>query len=470
LQTLEGHQSMVSGVSISGDGQLIVSGSWDKTVKVWSMATGECLWTLEGHHSYVTSVSISGDGKVIVSGSWDKTVKVWSMATGEYLQTLEGHHSYVTSVSISGDGQVIVSGSRDKTVKVWSMATGECLQTLEGHQSDVAQQSDVASVLISGDGMCIVSGSYDKTVKVWSMATGECLRTLEGHQSYVTSVSISGDGQVIVSGSWDKTVKVWSIYQPENSVAFCSLPWIVGQFSAHKGSKTLLQPLLRSDPWACLSLIVRDDRESLSTFLTRLIDLQAPDSLIEAFFEVWQPPTWQNLFRPNDQAGVAKFPNALELLIESSEEKVLERVLKQIIHGFDQHNRVRMGEITLSASSWRLTPALTASRQLTESTCRLLERFPDLGGRFLLNMGSVKTFAEVDAISLEEWISAGDETVIPMLGRLPRDCGFRVASSDRLIPNPGQSKWPFDGKWGDSLNMKVFLQPFSPSLSLMNRP
>jgi hypothetical protein len=232
----------------------------------------------------------------------------------------------------------------------------------------------------------------------------------------------------------------------------------------------LCSALLRSAPWACSSLIVRDDRESFSTFLTRLIELKAPDSLIEAFFQEWQPPTWQNLFRPNDQAGIDKFPNALELLIRSSEEKVLERVLKQITFGFDQHNRVRMGEITLSASSWRLTPALTSSRQLTESTCRLVEKFPDLGGRFLSNMGSVKTFAEVDATSPKEWHSAGDETVIRMEGRLRQDCGFRVASSNLLIPTSGQSKWPFDGKWGDSLNIEVFLQPFSPSLSLMNRP
>jgi hypothetical protein len=61
------------------------------------------------------------------------------------------------------------------------------------------------------------------------------------------------------------------------------------------------------------------------------------------------------MFQHNDLERVANPPNALELLIESSEEKVLERVLNQIIFGFDQHNRVRLGEITLSASSWRLT-------------------------------------------------------------------------------------------------------------------
>jgi WD40 repeat protein len=71
------------------------------------------------------SVSFSPDGLSIVSGSWDKTVRVWDVTTGEEKAKLEGHSDYVTSVSFSPDGLSIVSGSADKTVRVWDVSTGE---------------------------------------------------------------------------------------------------------------------------------------------------------------------------------------------------------------------------------------------------------------------------------------------------------------------------------------------------------
>jgi WD40 repeat protein len=102
--------SSSSSVAFSVDSR-IVSGSGDKTVKIWNAATGEVENTLQGHSSYVTSVAFSVDGSRIVSGSYDKTVKIWNAATGEVENTLLGHSSYVTSVAFSVDGSRIVSGS-----------------------------------------------------------------------------------------------------------------------------------------------------------------------------------------------------------------------------------------------------------------------------------------------------------------------------------------------------------------------
>ncbi len=79
------------------------------------------LSALNGHSSVVASIAFSPDSKMIVSGSLDKTVRVWDMATGKQLSVLNGHSHYVTSVAFSPNGNMIASGSVDNTVRVWDI-------------------------------------------------------------------------------------------------------------------------------------------------------------------------------------------------------------------------------------------------------------------------------------------------------------------------------------------------------------
>ncbi len=106
-----------------------MSASWDKNVKEWDAATGECLRTLKGHTNNVVSAVYSPSGDKILSASQDNTVKEWDAATGECLRTLEGHTKIVWSAVYSSAGDKIVSRSQDGTVKEWDTATGKCLKT-----------------------------------------------------------------------------------------------------------------------------------------------------------------------------------------------------------------------------------------------------------------------------------------------------------------------------------------------------
>ena len=110
-KTLNGHIYWVKSVAVSPDGTRVVSGSEDRTIKIWDAHTRMCLQTLRGHTDFVNSVAVSPDGTQIVSGSWDKTIKIWDATTGNCLQTLNGHNWEVTSISFSPDGTQIVSGS-----------------------------------------------------------------------------------------------------------------------------------------------------------------------------------------------------------------------------------------------------------------------------------------------------------------------------------------------------------------------
>ncbi len=214
LHTLEGHTSHVESVAFSNDGQTLASGSYDFTVRLWSVAKKEWLYTFEGHTNQVTSVTFSSDDRTLASGSWDNTVQLWSVAEKKPLHTFEGHTSHVESVVFSNDGQTLASGSYDHTVRLWSVAEKKPLHTFEGHTSYVR------SVAFSSDGQTLASGSEDRTVRLWSAAEKKPLRTFEGHNKNVTSIAFSNDGQTLASGSGDKTVRLWSIAEKKPSHTF----------------------------------------------------------------------------------------------------------------------------------------------------------------------------------------------------------------------------------------------------------
>ncbi|MEL6815597.1 MAG: WD40 repeat domain-containing protein, partial [Cyanobacteria bacterium J06598_3] len=205
ISTFQGHENWVCSVAFSADGKQLVSSSADRTIRVWTVETGECLKTLEGHGNWVMSVVFSPDGKQLISGSADRTIKLWDVETGACLKTLEGHRHGIWSVAFSPDGTCFVSGSADRTIKRWDAATGECLQTITGHEHGVW------SVAFSPDGKSLASGSADQTVRVWDVSTGECQQTLVGHSNWVWMVAFSPDGRSLASGSADQTVRVWNI-------------------------------------------------------------------------------------------------------------------------------------------------------------------------------------------------------------------------------------------------------------------
>ena len=116
LRSLEGHTAWVSAVALSPDGSTIVSGSFDRTVKVWDARDGRLRRSLEGHTAWVSAVALSPDGSTIVSGSHDRTIRAWDLASGES-QMLFWNDAAISSLALSGDGQLLACG--DVSGRVW---------------------------------------------------------------------------------------------------------------------------------------------------------------------------------------------------------------------------------------------------------------------------------------------------------------------------------------------------------------
>ncbi len=202
ILTLKGHTDPVWSASFSPDGSRVVTASWDRTAKVWDAKSGAEVFTLKGHTRAVASSSFSPDGSRIVTGSWDQTAKVWDARSGAEVLTLKDTSS-VTSASFSPDGSRIVTGSHDRTAKVWGANLGAEILTLKGHTDRATSAS------FSPDGSRVVTGSLDRTAKVWDAKSGAEVLTLTGHTEVVNSASFSPDGSRVVTASWDQTAKVW---------------------------------------------------------------------------------------------------------------------------------------------------------------------------------------------------------------------------------------------------------------------
>ena len=110
-----------------------MTGSSDKTAKVWNGQNGAEILTLTGHTGSVLSASFSPDGSRIVTGSLDRTAKVWHANTECEALTFKGHSLSVNSASFSPDGSRVVTASDDKTAKVWDAQSGGEILTLKGH-------------------------------------------------------------------------------------------------------------------------------------------------------------------------------------------------------------------------------------------------------------------------------------------------------------------------------------------------
>ncbi|KAG0704185.1 WD40 repeat-like protein [Suillus ampliporus] len=265
VMRIEGHGDSV--YCLDFDSRRIITGSRDRTIKVWCIRTGECLATFEAHLGSVLCLkfekdfdarrrSVPCDGEddeeslgLMVSGSSDCTVRVWdlyardrgSRIRADVRAVLRGHsggvldlrmdENWIVSCSkdalinvysrstlmlhavlqghegpvnaIGLEGGRVVSASGDGRMMLWDAASGRCERVFEGHERGLA--------CIEFKDDLILSGSNDCTIKLWRASTGECLHTFAGHTLLVRALCFDPRTGYVVSASYDRSVRVWEL-------------------------------------------------------------------------------------------------------------------------------------------------------------------------------------------------------------------------------------------------------------------
>jgi WD40 repeat protein len=239
----QGHSSQISQLLFTPEGKTLISTSWDKTIRLWDVETGELITTLrhqigEGHEGEIHAAALSPDGTILAiggisygSGDEGVPVFVFDLASGEIIGLLKGHTELVNALDFSPDGKWLASGSDDNTIRIWDLTPipspekrGKTPNTPrplgEGMGVRVLESdSHVFDLAFAPDGRHIVSGHVDHKVRLWELpqdptdsANVSGLQpkiVFQKHTNVPSCVDYSPDGKYIASGDFDGNYFLW---------------------------------------------------------------------------------------------------------------------------------------------------------------------------------------------------------------------------------------------------------------------
>ena len=236
---LSGHTNSVYSLAFSLDGTFLVSGSRDKTVKLWDVQTGRVIKSFHGHRGWIKSVSISADNTMIASGSYDKTARLWDIKTGNCC-IFEGHKHWVTTVTFSPTNpQLLLSASADNTVQQWDTDGHQIGSTIPGNHAEFSPDGTQFVVLnentvtirntdsrmtviefnlVDGAHWCCFSPNgrhivtFHKSICLWDITSTDpyLIQTFPGHSGYIIRLVFSSF-LTLTSVADDHSIKFWQI-------------------------------------------------------------------------------------------------------------------------------------------------------------------------------------------------------------------------------------------------------------------
>lgn len=219
-----GHSGWVNCVDVDISNEWFVTGSNDRLIKIWDLASCKLKLTLTGHINSIRDVKISKRNPYLFSCGEDNRVKCWDLEYNKVIRDYHGHLSGVYCLALHPSFDILMSGGRDSVVRVWDIRTKTSIFVLSGHTGTVMS---LASQSVEPQ---IISGSQDKMIRLWDLNNGKCRIALTHHKKSIRSLSIHPFEYSFCSGAADN-VKVWNGADAEfdrnitgfNSIINCSL-------------------------------------------------------------------------------------------------------------------------------------------------------------------------------------------------------------------------------------------------------
>lgn len=205
-KTLLGHEGVIQSLAFSKDGGRIVSGSDDKTARVWNWREGNEIAKFAGHGGAVTAAVFTPNGEQVATAAADGSFKLWKAADAAEVKALAGHGGLVTALAAIGhEGGEIVSASADQTVRFWNAASGDA-------KRQIAVGQPVSGVGIAKDEQRLAAGSADGKIRLYQLPGGQLQGELVGQPKPPTSLAFHSDGaRLLAAGGGDAPAVVWNV-------------------------------------------------------------------------------------------------------------------------------------------------------------------------------------------------------------------------------------------------------------------
>ena len=219
---LMGHDDVVRAVAFSAKGDFLASAGSDRTIQLWSLATGKSFLTLgeNGEHGdRIQAISLSPNGQWLASASYDHTVILWNLSQGTRHITLKEHTGRVTDVRFSPDGQQLATAGADNAVKLWRMPDGKLIKTFNTN-------SWTRGIAFNADGTQLSAIGFDGHIRVWSLPAGDLTHQFTAQIGRGEAVSFSPDSQLLASSSQNGQVALWPLVMETESLVTLSCRWL----------------------------------------------------------------------------------------------------------------------------------------------------------------------------------------------------------------------------------------------------
>lgn len=203
------HRLGITAVAFSGDGRYGLTGSYDKTLRVWDLAANALVDTLYPAHDDIVYAAVAArDVPLAASAGGDGVVRLWDLDTLACRVVLAGHTHRVYDVALSPDGTTALTASHDRTIRVWDAATGATRATLHGHSDAV-----FAVAFVPG-ARSAVSASKDGTIRVWALEAAEARASTQEHDGWIQALAVAPDGRLAITAGQDHRLRVWDTSDP----------------------------------------------------------------------------------------------------------------------------------------------------------------------------------------------------------------------------------------------------------------